>query len=72
MSRKEAEIESTNWTRVAEEWWLKKNDTLNYSVTILPFTQKVHQLSSTTESVVIHGMNKEQYSRVMPFFISSL
>ncbi|XP_043467643.1 sphingomyelin phosphodiesterase isoform X2 [Leptopilina heterotoma] len=64
VSRKEAEIESTNWTRVAEEWWQKKNDTLNYSVTILPFTQKVHQLSSTTESVVINGMNKEQYSRV--------
>ncbi|XP_051164735.1 sphingomyelin phosphodiesterase isoform X1 [Leptopilina boulardi] len=64
LSKREAEIESTNWTSVAEEWLKKKQDTQRHSVTILPFSQKFHQLSATTESVVIHGMSKEQYSRV--------
>ena len=64
-TRREAEIEATNWTQLAEEWMRAKVQYVDkFGVTALPFRQKLHQLPPTPETRVIEGTSDEQFKRV--------
>jgi hypothetical protein len=68
-TKKEIEIEGTNWTKLADEWIKAKHRIFErISVTLLPYTDKVHKLPPTSASNIINKLESQSLIRVCIFF----
>ncbi|XP_011505408.1 PREDICTED: sphingomyelin phosphodiesterase-like [Ceratosolen solmsi marchali] len=69
--KKEREIEGTNWTELADEWIRARERIFErISVTLLPYTDKIHKLPPTSTSIIIDELKSKQlmrmnYSRIL-------
>jgi len=69
-TKREAEIASTNWTVLADEWIAAKARAAErMDVALLPFNERFRKLPPTAETVVINSTNLEQLERVSFFHL---
>lgn len=64
-TRREADIASTNWTALADEWIAAKARAAEkMDVALLPFNERFRELPPTAETFVVNGTSVEQMARV--------